>query len=106
MVLMSPPRVRGAGSVQTSSRFTAVGRGNTDRSSPGWPPGPLLTYQVRPPRVQIRSSSPLTVCAPESTACPNHAPAGVPTPGLTQGRPLVIAALTASSGSEFGQVLA
>src|SRR6266487_6975005 len=105
MVLMSPPRVLGTGSVHTSSRFTAAGRGNTARSSPGVPPGWLLTYQVRPPRVQIRLSSPLTVWAPVSTACPYQAPAGLPTPGLTQGRPRLIAALTASSGSECGQVL-
>ena len=46
MVLMSPPRVRGTGSLHTSSRFTTEGSGNTDRSSPGYPPGWLLTYHV------------------------------------------------------------
>src|ERR1035441_9999985 len=101
---MSPPSVLATGVVQTSSRFTTVGSGNTDRSSPGTPPGWLLTIQVSPPRVQIRLSSAVMVCAPESTPWPYQAPDGVPTPGLAHPSPLLIAPLTDSSGCPVGQV--
>ena len=61
MVLMSPPSVRATGVVATSSLFGTVGRGKTDRSSPGCPPGWLFTYQVKPPLVQIKFNSAVTV---------------------------------------------
>src|SRR2546423_7109393 len=104
MVLMPPPSVLATGCVQTSSRFATAGRGNTDRSSPGIPPGWELTYHVNLPLVQIRLSRPVMVCEPESGACPNHAPDGVPIPGLIQGSPRLIALFTAWSGSPDGQV--
>src|ERR1700690_394321 len=105
MVLTSAPRVRPTGVVQTSSRFGTVGSGNTDRSSPPYsPPGPLLTYQVSPPREVTRLSRAVMVCAPLSTDCPSQIPDGVPMPGLTQGRPRVIAPLMLASGCPVGQV--
>src|ERR1017187_9211802 len=101
---MSPPSVLATGVVHTSSRFTTVGSGNTDRSSPGTPPGWLLTIQVSPPRVQIRLSSAVMVCAPESTPCPTQPPDGGPTPGLAHASPRDIAALMLASGCPDGQV--
>ena len=72
-----------------------VGSGNTDRTLP---PGLHATYQVRPPRVQIRLSMASICWAPESVACATHTPAGFPMPGFTQLRPRPMAPLTHASG--------